>query len=426
MNDNNIMVSVIIPVYNRKNYLWNCVQSIMNQTYKNVEIIIVNDGSTDGSSRLCDELSKEDKRVVVIHQQNRGLCAARNAGLDIAKGEYICFIDSDDYIDARFVEVLLNAVRDENAHLARCQMMNINGTNRLVNKNELKVEVFSLSQFIVYITYVNGYEALSLCNSIYHRSLFNDLRFDESTKYAMDLVTICELMYLARSRNLAVVNQILYYRLYHGENMSGNQQIIGKDEYERGYRAMMAFWGNKNLPEIYEYYSWVYLNFCIGTFIPLNILQNSVVNNDLLVVIQNIRDMILTNKMLYRFSPQISAKSLWMELIDNKHCVLYGYGITGKTFVYPWLKHFNFPVVEIWDKLAGEGDQIDGIPFSKAHEGIDKDVPILITIQDKYVSTIVKMELRELGYNKFYVYEQINSAIRYGIYSKYMPFLLEE
>ena len=95
----NEKISVIVPVYNVEQYLERCVDSIINQTYKNLEIILVNDGSTDNSGQLCDELAKKDDRIRVIHKKNGGLSDARNVGIDVAEAELIGFIDSDDYID---------------------------------------------------------------------------------------------------------------------------------------------------------------------------------------------------------------------------------------------------------------------------------------------------------------------------------------
>lgn len=97
--ESSTLISVIVPVYNVEKYLGKCVDSIINQTYKNLEIILVDDGSKDNSGTICDEYSKKDKRVKVIHKENGGAAAARNTGLDICKGEYISFVDSDDWID---------------------------------------------------------------------------------------------------------------------------------------------------------------------------------------------------------------------------------------------------------------------------------------------------------------------------------------
>ena len=98
------LITVIIPVYNVEKYLKECLESIINQTYKNLEIILIDDGSTDASGEICDEYSKRDNRIRVVHKANGGLSSARNLGLDIANGEYVTFIDSDDYIDLEFMK----------------------------------------------------------------------------------------------------------------------------------------------------------------------------------------------------------------------------------------------------------------------------------------------------------------------------------
>ena len=97
------LVSVIIPVYKTERYLHRCIDSLVNQDYKNIEIILIDDGSPDHCGNICDEYAKKDKRIKVIHQRNKGLSAARNAGLDFCTGEYLCFVDSDDYVNEKMV-----------------------------------------------------------------------------------------------------------------------------------------------------------------------------------------------------------------------------------------------------------------------------------------------------------------------------------
>lgn len=115
---NHPLVSVIVPVYRVENYLRTCVDSILAQTYSDLEVILVDDGSPDGCPAICDEYAQQDARVRVIHQKNAGLSAARNAGLDLCQGEYITFIDSDDFVHPRFVELLLNACLKEHCPIA--------------------------------------------------------------------------------------------------------------------------------------------------------------------------------------------------------------------------------------------------------------------------------------------------------------------
>lgn len=112
------LISVIIPVYNVEKYLRQCLESVIGQTYINLEIILVDDGSTDGSSKICDDFAAIDDRIVVIHQYNAGLSSARNAGLDIMKGDYVSFVDSDDWIEKDMFAILLSSLEDEKADIA--------------------------------------------------------------------------------------------------------------------------------------------------------------------------------------------------------------------------------------------------------------------------------------------------------------------
>ena len=121
-NYGNELISIIVPVYNVEQYLEKCVNSIINQTYENLEIILVNDGATDSSGELCDKLATIDSRIKVYHKENGGLSDARNYGVERSTGEYIGFVDSDDYIDVEMYEKLYEAIKKENADVAECNL----------------------------------------------------------------------------------------------------------------------------------------------------------------------------------------------------------------------------------------------------------------------------------------------------------------
>lgn len=118
--NNKIRISIIVPIYNKKNSLERCINSILNQTYKNIEIILVNDGSTDGSYTLCNDYLQKDKRIKVIHKKNEGVSSARNIGINNSNGEYIQFVDCDDYIDKNMCESLIEAAIKHNADIIFC------------------------------------------------------------------------------------------------------------------------------------------------------------------------------------------------------------------------------------------------------------------------------------------------------------------
>lgn len=132
----NNLVSVIIPIFNVANYLEKSIDSVRNQTYKNLEIILIDDGSTDGSSNLCDIISKKDKRIRVIHKENSGIADARNVGLLNARGEYITFVDSDDWLEKSMIEELLTILKKRNADIIACE-------NYFVYENRVENSRFS-------------------------------------------------------------------------------------------------------------------------------------------------------------------------------------------------------------------------------------------------------------------------------------------
>ncbi len=125
------LISIIVPVYNVEKYLHKCIDSIIGQTYKNLEILLIDDGSTDRSGIICDDYSAKDSRIKVIHKENGGQASARNLALTIAKGEYIGFVDSDDWIEPDMYEILYNAIIDNNADISMCGRNNISESSGL-------------------------------------------------------------------------------------------------------------------------------------------------------------------------------------------------------------------------------------------------------------------------------------------------------
>lgn len=133
MGDN--VVSVVIPVYNTKRYLEECVRSIMNQTYRNIEILLIDDGSTDGSAALCDYFAEEDSRIRVMHKPNGGLSSTRNIGIDLATGDYLLFVDSDDWLDPEAIEVLVNYARQNDVQIVRFNYIREYANRSISKKN---------------------------------------------------------------------------------------------------------------------------------------------------------------------------------------------------------------------------------------------------------------------------------------------------
>lgn len=131
-----IKLSIIIPVFNVEKYVQTCLDSVIEQSFRNFEVIVVDDGSTDGSPTICDAAAKQDGRICVIHQQNGGLSAARNAGLDIARGEWIGFLDSDDFIMPDMYEKLMDAAEKARADIAICNYLRVDVQGKPIEKQD--------------------------------------------------------------------------------------------------------------------------------------------------------------------------------------------------------------------------------------------------------------------------------------------------
>ena len=187
------LLSVIVPVYNSREYLNNCIESILLQTYTNLEIICVDDGSSDGSELLLDSLSQRDARIKVIHQSNGGVSAARNRGIDEAAGQYITFVDSDDTLSPEMYQTLVGILEKEHADIAHC------GYRRFEPDGSTK-DILGTGEYLVQTSeqalncLMNGTKFVgSLCNKIYRRSLFRNIRLPLDIRFNEDILTNVEL-----------------------------------------------------------------------------------------------------------------------------------------------------------------------------------------------------------------------------------------
>lgn len=177
------LISVIVPVYNTELYIDRCIKSLLNQTYKNLEIILVNDGSTDKSGIICDKYKKDDKRIKVIHKKNEGVGYARNTGLDNAQGDWIFFLDSDDFLDENALSILYKNAEEQNVDISGCffySYYNKNNIQFAATKKDLEVEGLYNSTEFIKLMYNGGYVtgiSVIVWNKLYKRSIFKNLRY---------------------------------------------------------------------------------------------------------------------------------------------------------------------------------------------------------------------------------------------------------
>ena len=207
----NNLVSIIVPIYNVNDYMDLCMESLLHQTYKNIEIILIDDGSTDGSANKCDLIADIDNRVIVIHKKNGGLSSARNAGLDIAKGKFILFVDGDDYIDLNTVDTLINIWEDSkiNPDLIQFNYKEVQENEQVKidnSSNQYKIS-YSRIEFFENLYEIGG-GAASACTKLYKKELFNNLRFKNGILHE-DENMITDI--LSKINSCIYLDKILYY-----------------------------------------------------------------------------------------------------------------------------------------------------------------------------------------------------------------------
>lgn len=214
----NPLISVIVPVYNVEKYLARCVDSIVNQTYKNLEIILVDDGSPDLCPQMCDDYAEKDSRIKVVHKKNGGLSDARNAGMAVATGKYISFIDSDDYVSDDFFECLLDVMNKENSDIAECSVVKLYEDNRFDEfSDDLSVKTYDTQDAMSALIAENPFHQ-HVWNKLYKTELIKDIPYavgklneDEFWTYQV----------FGRANKVSKLNKTMYYYFQRNSSIMG-------------------------------------------------------------------------------------------------------------------------------------------------------------------------------------------------------------
>lgn len=236
MTKKNELISVIVPVYNVENFLDKCVKSIINQSYKNLQIILVDDGSTDKSGEICDKYSSKDNRITVIHKKNGGLSDARNKGIEVAIGEYISFVDSDDWIEQDLYETCMKHIGNCDIVCFSMQLDYSNGVHK-VKKIPRKI-ILDNDQGI---RYLNSYKNIdvSACNKLFRRKLFDNIRFPYKK-----LCEDCYIMYklFLKAKNILILPYIGYHYYKRVGSISNSNKI--NMDYIYAYKEQMNYFNS--------------------------------------------------------------------------------------------------------------------------------------------------------------------------------------
>ena len=209
-----LSLSIIIPVYNNEIYLQNTLKSVLNQSYEDFELLLVDDGSTDGSLSVCQTFAVQDGRVRVIHKENGGVSSARNRGLDEAQGKYIAFVDGDDCIDTKMYEVMIDILEGEKADLVNCRVI------KESSYEDTPYEVGTIEVSDLPLNYLSkkGYFIDSSLNKVYRLELIGDTRFNETISYSEDKLFVTEV--ILKARTMALVSNAFYHYIQHKDSLS--------------------------------------------------------------------------------------------------------------------------------------------------------------------------------------------------------------
>lgn len=266
-------VSVVIPVYNVREYLNECVDSVINQTYSDLEIILVDDGSTDGSGDICNKYSEKDERILVIHKANGGLSDARNEGIKAATGDFILFIDSDDFVNYKMVELMIGKISDENIDIVACEYKKVTYNQHLLIEDDVEY-LNIMGQDLLEELYNGKYQDISFISvcKLYRKELFekNGINFPVGRFYE-DTFTTHKLIYAAR--NIVIINEKLYY--YRMRSGSITNSILNEKKIIDGLyadiEAVRVFEAEDNVPLM----KLAYKSYCYSQYNRYIEIQNS-------------------------------------------------------------------------------------------------------------------------------------------------------
>lgn len=300
-------ISVIVPVYKTEGLLDRCVESIVGQTYKNLEIILVDDGSPDNCPAMCDEWAEKDSRIRVIHKENGGVSSARNAALDIATGDYIGFVDSDDWIEPEMYSSLIQKISESGKNIALCSYyaVEISG-ERYECRCVVDKEVLDKDDYFRFI--VLGADGGYIWNRLYDADILKEVRFDEDIWYSEDL--LFNFKTAQKSNGAAILDKIEYN--YVQKRIKEQAWVMNDHSFDSmtAFEIMLSY---KDIPE--DVYDCCLRGYAAAAFTLLSgVLTNEKYfykYDDIRSAILNFKKRILTQKK-YPLKYKVKTLALWL------------------------------------------------------------------------------------------------------------------
>lgn len=256
------LISIIVPIYNVEDCVEKCVDSILAQSYKNIEVILVDDGSKDKSGDICDKYQKKDKRIKVIHKENGGLSSARNAGLEVMRGEFVSFVDGDDALRANCIEDLYEDLIRDDADFSACGFKRFDETGETTESEADYCGLATSKEAMALLFQDKMYT--SACCKLYKKKIFERLRYDENDRYGEDLEMMSRILKKDLKISINQKNRAYLYRTRANSIMGkGVYRKTCRDLFEVCDRIVEAEKDGNNKKLAYEFYASRVLGFCM-------------------------------------------------------------------------------------------------------------------------------------------------------------------
>lgn len=319
------LVSIVVPVYNVEKYLLTCVESLLAQTVQDFEILLINDGSQDNSPKICDDYARQDSRIHVIHCANAGLSSARNLGLQASSGEFICFIDSDDYVDVHFCQKLISLLQQSSCDFSACSMVRFfDGTAPEVHKLSPQISVFTNSEF--FEAQLERRCEFGACNKMYRRDRLQKMKF-ASGHLNEDVIWSADLANNLDNGVIVTSYPYYYYRQRQGSIMA-DQSLKGSVDFiwAGQYLLQMA---RRKFPELEDKclryaieYPWSFVD---RIYVQRTFTQNK-------AFLYALRDLLRENSAQYKTLESLSHITRRRMALFEKSGMLYGINAYARLF----------------------------------------------------------------------------------------------
>lgn len=317
-------ISIIVPVYKVELYLHECIDSLICQTFTDIEIILVDDGSPDNCGKICDEYAKKDNRIKVIHKQNAGLSSARNSGLEIANGKYICFIDSDDYVSDDFCQILYELLDGTSYDYSVCGVNRFQDGDKPSRNLSNKIHTYTNDAYLG--LQLNKKREFGVWNKLYKREIFEQLRFKDG-KLHEDVFFSGDLAKNCRNGVIEVEQSCLFYRQRKGSIVSQSSEKCSPDLVDAG--SYVTDIVKANYPDLFYDSLWYAIRYT-WTFVDKIYVAGSFRENRAFMFA--LQRLIRTHKQEYKDLEKLALTDRKRILLFAKSRFLYGFNAYARLF----------------------------------------------------------------------------------------------